>query len=138
MEALDICLKNNFFHFNEKVYHQKNGVGTGIKLAPPYACMAMGEFENIVFGSDNQFLDLLVFWKRFIDDVLGLFKGTEKEFEEFVKWLNSIMRGIVKFKSSFSSDKVEFLDLVISIENGKLKTNLFVKPSNLQIYLDFI
>ena len=97
----------------------------------------MGEFENIVFGSDNQMLDLLIFWKRFIDDVLGLFKGTEQEFDEFVNWLNSIMRGIVKFKSSFSSDKVEFLDLVISIENGKLKTNLFVKPSNLQIYLDF-
>ena len=47
------------------------------------------------------------------------------------------MKGIVKFKSSFSSDKVEFLDLIISIENGKLKTNLFVKPSNMQIYLDF-
>ena len=53
-------------------------------------------------------------------------------------WLNSLMKGIVKFKSNFSSDKVEFLDLIISIENGKLKTNLFVKPSNLQIYLDFM
>ena len=138
MEALDICLKNNFFQFNGKVYHQKNGVGTGIKLAPPYACMAMGEFENIVFGSNNQLLDLLIFWKRFIDDVLGLFKGTELEFEDFVDWLNSLMKGIVKFKSNFSSDQVEFLDLIISIENGKLKTNLFVKPSNLQIYLDFM
>ena len=58
MEALDICLKNNFFQFNGKVYHQKNGVGTGIKLAPPYACMAMGEFEDIAFGSNNQLLDL--------------------------------------------------------------------------------
>ena len=52
--------------------------------------------------------------------------------------LNSLMKGIAKFKSNFSSDQVEFLDLIISIENGKLKTNLFVKPSNLQIYLDFM
>ena len=100
--------------------------------------MAMGEFENIAFGSNNKLLDLLIFWKRFIDDVLALFKGNEQEFEEFVSWLNSIMRGVVKFKSNFSSEKVEFLDLTISIENGKLKTNLFVKPSNLQIYLDFM
>ena len=100
--------------------------------------MAMGEFEDIAFGSKNQLLDLLIFWKRFIDDVLGLFKGNEQEFEEFESWLNSIMRGVVKFKSNFSSEKVEFLDLIISIENGKLKTNLFVKPSNLQIYLDFM
>ena len=74
MEALDICLKNNVFKFNDKVYQQKSGVGTGIKLAPPYACMAMGEFENIAFGSNNQLVDLLLFWKRFIDNVLGLFK----------------------------------------------------------------
>ena len=48
------------------------------------------------------------------------------------------MRGVVKIKSNFSSDQVEFLDLIISIEKGKLKTNLFIKPSNLQIYLDFM
>ena len=34
-------------------------------------------------------------------------------------------------------NKIEFLDLEIIIENGKLETNLFVKPTNLQLYLDF-
>ena len=112
-------------------------MGTGIKLAPPYACLAMGEFEKIAFGSNNQLLKFLIFWKRFIDDVLGLFKGSEVQFDQLVQWLNSIMEGVVKFKSNYSLVKVEFLDLVISIEEGKLKTNLFIKPSNLQIYLDF-
>ena len=97
----------------------------------------MGEFENIAFGSNNQLLQFVIFWKRFIDDVLGLFKGSEVQFNELVLWLNSIMEGVVKFKSNYSVVKVEFLDLVISIEEGKLKTNLFIKPSNLQIYLDF-
>ena len=32
---------------------------------------------------------------------------------------------------------VEFLDLQIMIENSKLETNLFIKPSNQQLYLDF-
>ena len=48
------------------------------------------------------------------------------QFEEYVEWLNSLMRGEVKFKSNFSTNQVEFLDLVISIKDGKLKTNLFV------------
>ena len=47
------------------------------------------------------------------------------------------MKGVVKFKSNYSTEKVEFLDLIISIEGGKLKTNLFIKPSNLQLFLDF-
>ena len=32
---------------------------------------------------------------------------------------------------------MEFLDLVIRIENGKLESELFVKPSNLQLYLNY-
>ena len=32
---------------------------------------------------------------------------------------------------------VEFLDLQILIENGRIETNLFIKPSNLQLYLDY-
>ena len=35
LAALDLCLKNNFFKFNDKIYQQIGGVGTGIKLAPP-------------------------------------------------------------------------------------------------------
>ena len=76
--------QNNIFQFNGKRYKQKKGVGTGIKLAPPYACMAMGEFEETVFNSNNQLLELLIFWKRFIDDILALFKGTEEEFRQLV------------------------------------------------------
>ena len=109
-----------------------------IKLAPPYACIGLGEFEKTAF-EDNQhpLADLVLLWKRFIDDVLGLFKGSQNQFEEYVEWLNSIMRGVVKFKANFSISHVEFLDLVISIKDGKLKTNLFVKPSNSQLYLDY-
>ena len=38
LEALDLCLDNNLFTFNDRKYLQIGGVGTGVKLAPPYAC----------------------------------------------------------------------------------------------------
>ena len=76
-------------------------------------------------------------WKRFIDDVLMLFNGTQEECAEFVTWLNSIMPGVIKFKYEYSTEMVEFLDLKIFVENGRLETDLFIKPSNLQLYLDF-
>ena len=47
----------------------------------------------------------MIFWKSFIDDVLGLFKGYKKEFEDFV----------LNFKSSYSGERVEFLYLMIGI-----------------------
>ena len=54
-----------------------------------------------------------------------------------VDWLNSLYPGVVKFKHEFSTKSVEFLDLIISIENSKIETNLYIKPSNKQLYLDF-
>ena len=106
LKALDLCIKSNFFHFNEQIYHQTGGVGTGIKLAPPYACLGMGKYEKITFNSDSDFLEKIMLWKRFIDDVLGLFKGNETEFDNFVKWLNSIMVGVVKFKSKYNREEL--------------------------------
>ena len=66
-----------------------------------------------------------------------LFRGTQTESEALVNWLNSLVPGVVKFKYDYSNTKIEFLDLEISIENGVLKTNLFIKPSNKQLYLDY-
>ena len=73
-------------------------MGTGIKLAPPYACLGMGKFEKVAFNSDFELLDKILLWKRFIDDVIMLFKGTLAECETLVAWLNSLMPEVVKFK----------------------------------------
>jgi hypothetical protein len=135
--ALDLCLKNNHFTFNKKVYKQISGVGTGLKLAPTYACLGMGKFEKILFNSNQDLLERILLWKRYIDDVLMLFRGSKSECECLVNWLNSLLPGVVKFKFDFSFHEVEFLDLRISIENGRLKTNIFVKETNKQLFLDF-
>ena len=42
-----------------------------------------------------------------------------------------------QFKFEYSTELVEFLDLKIMIRDGKLVTDLFVKPSNSQLFLDY-
>ena len=46
LSAVDLCLKNSIFQFNNKIYKQINGVDTGVKLAPSYACLGFGKFEK--------------------------------------------------------------------------------------------
>ena len=67
-----------------------------------------------------------------------LFQGSEEDCEKLADWLNSICPGVVKFKLQYSTEMVEFLDFQIFVENGRLETNLFIKPSNLQLYLDYL
>ena len=97
----------------------------------------MGKYEELVFGSDQELIELILCWKRFIDDVFLLFKGTKEQCQTLVDWLNTLMPGVVEFKFEYSKEKIEFLDLEIKIENGRLETNLFVKPTNLQLFLDY-
>ena len=63
LTALNLCLKNNFFSFNGKVYKQIHGVGTGIKLAPTYACLGLGKYERTPFSSDQPLLRKILLWK---------------------------------------------------------------------------
>ena len=108
-----------------------------MKLSPTYACLGMGNYEKVVFSSDQDLLKKILLWKRFIDDVLMLFRGSEIDCQALVDWLNSLMPGVVKFKFEFSITRIIFLDLEIFIEEGKLKTDLHIKPTNKQLYLDF-
>ena len=137
MQGLDLCIKNNYFTFDRQIYRQKGGVGTGVKLAPPYACLAMGEYEKQVFSSDNHIIQLIKFWKRFIDDIFMLFKGTKEDCQKLVDWLNSIMPGVIQLSCNYSTESLEFLDLKIMIKQGRLETEIFVKPTNLQLFLEY-
>ena len=101
-----MCIKNNFFQFNSQIYQQVGGVGTGIKLAPPFACLGMGKFEEYAFSQDQELLELVLFWKRYIDDILMLFKGSREQCQNLVNWLNTLMPGVVKFKFEYSTERV--------------------------------
>ena len=90
-----------------------------------------------IFSSDHGLVGIISMWKRFIDDIFTLIKGPEESCKELVNHLNTLMPGVVTFTYSYSSEKVVFLDLEISLVDGKLETNLHIKPSNSQIYLDY-
>ena len=65
-----------------------------------------------------------------------LFNGTMEQCKELVDQLNTLMPGVIKFKFEYSKTNIEFLDLDIRMENGRIETNLYVKPTNLQLFLD--
>ena len=91
-----------------------------MQLAPPYTCVGMGKFEKEAFKKNFSLLDKIMLWKRYIDDVFMLFKGSKEECDNLVTWLNSLYPGVIKFKYEYSTEMVEFLDLQIMVEKGKL------------------
>ena len=82
----------------------------------------------------------VVFWKRFIDDGIGLWTGTENEFNEFIKALNKESQ---KYGINFPTKEVQFgksvnfLDLTIYIDDyNKIHHKLYIKPTDARSYLN--
>ena len=75
-------------------------------------------------------------WFRFVDDVWGIFHGTELELKQFVEYCNSVHDSI-KFTIEYSKVSVNFLDIITYISNGRINSTLYVKPTDTHSYLDY-
>ena len=101
-------------------------------MCPPYASLFMGWFENQhILPRINEHISMYV---RYIDDIFFIWNGTEAELKEFLLVINTI-HPTIKFDHKFSRERIEFLDTVVKLINGKLSTTLFTKPTDRRAYL---
>ncbi|OCT98704.1 hypothetical protein XELAEV_18010935mg, partial [Xenopus laevis] len=106
----------------------------GTRFAPSYANLFMGMWEqNNILPKLNKNMGLIT-WKRYIDDCLFIWKGSEKELTTFLEGLNNNSLNI-RLTSNYSSVSVNFLDLNIFVESGKFETSLYRKPTDCNGYI---
>ena len=76
--------------------------------------------------------ELLYCWRRFIDDVFIIWLGTIEELNSFHQYLNNSHNTIKFDKPEFNPEEssCNFLDMKITISEGKIKTDLYKKPTD--------
>ena len=135
-EALRFVMTNNVFTFGDLTFKQLNGTAMGTPPAPPYATLYYALQEE-------NFLDThatsLMFYKRFIDDVFGIFLCDPDPDTDQSNW-QSLQRDMnnargLEWEFCDRSLKVDFMDLTLEIKNGKIVTSLYEKPMNLHLYI---
>ena len=106
----------------------------GTKLAPSFANLFMGNFED-KFVYTYKLKPLI--WKRFIDDVFLIWTYGQSELDIFVKYLNNC-HDTIKFTAETSTITANFLDVTVNRENdGTIATTLYCKPTDSHNYLLF-
>ncbi|OCT55453.1 hypothetical protein XELAEV_18002018mg, partial [Xenopus laevis] len=78
----------------------------------------------------------LVFFRRYIDDMIMIWRGNETDFVEMVEELNNV-DSPVKFTYSINPFKINFLDVEIMINGSKLDYTLYRKPTDNNVLLDY-
>ena len=73
---------------------------------------------------------------RLIDDIFGIWSGNEQELQNWVTFLND-SHDTIKFTLEHSRENIPFLDTMVYIENNKVKTKLYKKPTDNKQYLHY-
>jgi hypothetical protein len=134
MKTLAWILKHNYFYYKERIFHQCRGVAMGQIIAPLVADLYMVSFEKEWMKLPN----FPEYYKRFLDDLLGLTTQPKAEILKLFEHLNSSSKHL-KFTMCLSSDKIQFLDVEIFkgkkfLSTLKFDTKLFFKPTNNFLY----
>ena len=132
IDLAKLVLELNTFQFEDGFYLQVHGTAMGTRMAPSYANIFMGVFEESMLATaPNGRLTLL--FHRFIDDVFGVWIYGEEALMEFFAHANQCHPDIVFTHSHGKS--VAYLDVQASIQEDRIVTDLYEKPTNTHQYL---
>ena len=129
---LSLATQELYFTFNDILYKQKNGVALGSSLSHTMANVFLSFYE-MKWLEKCPYKFKPVFCRRYVDDIFVLFESVE-HLSKFLAHLNPNM--------SFSSeqeinDKLSFLDVEVSRQQGKFVTSVYRKSTFRVVYTHF-
>ena len=132
IEAMELVMRNNVFVFGDLYFLQLIGTAMGTSSACMWATLYFAIHEMKVLIPRYQ--HCLSTFCRFIDDMFGIWTGTELEFEQFK--IDTDNFGILTWEFEEPSTTVDFLDLTITIDHRRrITTKTYQKALNLYQYI---
>lgn len=110
-EIMSLILFQNYFMFDQKLYHQIPGVAMGATCTPSVENLFMGTFEEKWILS-SPYQSHIKLWCLYIDDIFMLWKGQIDQLDGFLMWLNHRDDNI-RFTHASSGHSMTFLDVEI-------------------------
>ena len=147
---LKLVTESGYFRFDEHFYRQIDGLGMGVRAAPPFAIIYVYltvekpllecDFEYSVVSPAANSIPTTVphLWKRYVDDCFGTLTGNLQDVDKLFEYVNSLNPSI-QFTHEASRESVDFLDMTLRLDTGnrEIAYELFVKPSNKGIFLNY-
>ena len=132
------CATGGMFSHRGKIYKQHDGVTMGNPLAPTLANFFLGYMETELLednNNDTNRADFPALYVRYVDDVFCIFRKDD-DHRQFLKRLNNLHQNL-SFTCEFGGESIPFLDMRITLEDNKIKTNVFRKKTNTDVFLHY-
>lgn len=82
----------------------------GTIFAPSFTNVYVGDYEENVIYSDHNWKYNIIFYKRYIDDLVFIWKGSIQDLKFFPEFLNSNDWGLT-FIGDINSECINYLDV---------------------------
>lgn len=136
LDATFFCLTHNYFIFEDHYYLQTHGTAMGTNFAPSYANLTMGLWETRYIWANNPFMAKIIFYGRYIDDIIIIWDGNTDDIESFVSHCNDNNMGL-SFTSVHDKTHLAFLDLDLFHDTGRIHAKNYCKPTAGNSYLHY-
>ena len=136
----ELILKESFVCFQGKVYKGNKGIPTGNCVSRQIADIMLHDLLFSIIKPQMEHLwQLICIWKRYIDDVFGVWTGTERQFHIFVKTLNKFAKRFgIQFGDCQFGKMVKYLDMKIFIylnDDNVIEYSLYKKDTDARLFL---
>ena len=121
IHLINLILTKNSFVFEGEHYLQIHGTAMGTQMAPSYANIFMGDLQRKILTEVDKRPDI---WWRYIDDIFAIWPHYEECLIEFIEQINNA-HSKIQFTAEWSNRSIAFLDIMVTIEEGRLTTDLF-------------
>ena len=135
-----LSFENSYVTYQDKCYKSKVGIPTGGSLSRQIADIFLHWIMFIKMTPNLSLIQAIRFWKRFIDDVIGVWRGTKRSFVNFVTQLNT---ETMKYGIKFPINEIQFgrsvhcLDLSAYLDdNNVIHYRGYAKPTDAKRYLN--
>ena len=141
IDALSLIMGNNHFRFDDTYWHQISGTAMGTPPACMYATLYYAVHEISFLRT---FRTSIPFYKRFIDDVVGIWFHDPDPIKDLDNWnafQATLPYGSLTWNVTDRARQLDFMDLTIHLPPPTasrivpITTSLYEKPQNLYLYL---
>ena len=139
-QFIGLSFDNSYISYQNECFKSKVGIPTGGSFSRQIADIFLHWIIFIKMTPKLSLNGAIRFWVRFIDDCIGVWRGSKRSFDNFVKQLNvETMKYGIKFplnEVQFGKS-VHFLDLCVYLEDdNRIHYRGYTKPTDAKRYLN--
>jgi hypothetical protein len=134
---LHTLLKQNYFEFQETIYHPNKGVAMGSPISGTMAEIFLHHIENKhikqLLNSKN-----ITFYTRYVDDIFIIYDTKRTTADKIQTYLDHLHKNLKLTPTYEDNAQINFLDILITRQINNLDINIYRKPTTTDTTINYI